>query len=488
MDEEGVQPIFVRLARAVADAIRAGRLTPGSRIPSTRALALELDLNRNTVVAAMRELHAEGWIQSEHGRGTFVSRELPEPRGRRVTAASSPASRHRVGFDVPDGSGAADDEPVAPGAIKWDFGVPDVRLAPTKALARAYRRAIHQRAGRLLQYTRYREERESRLQIELAAMLAATRGIVVAPSQIVVTHGSQMALYLVARALLRPGDVVAMEDPGFYLAKATFELAGARVVRIPVDGAGLEVKKLHELAAAGTKVRAVFATPHHQFPTTVSLSPSRRIELRRFAVEHRVAIIEDDYDHEFHYDGRPLLPLASADPENSVIYLGSLSKVLAPGVRLGYVVAHPRLIREIEAIRGLIDSEGNQPLEAALAELIEDGELQRHLNRARRIYAARRDHLVRELERELSGALRFTVPSGGMALWARANVDVERWAKQARGRGLLVRTGRIFSFDQKPLPFLRLGFARMTEDELSSVVKELARASSRRVLRQPRRR
>lgn len=476
LDAADERPIYLQLSRKISQAIRDGRLKPGARLPGARTLAKQLQLNRNTVTAAFAELRAEGWLLSAQGSGTTVSADLPPV----ATGSGAKPRPGRCGYPLVSRAPVQHDPRIEPGQLKWDFGVPDVRLAPKHELARALRRAIVDRTNSTLEYRRYGTGPVSRLQVALAEMLSASRGLRVEPVQLLVTYGSQMALYLVARTLIRPGDVVCLEDPGFYSARTTFREVGARVLPIPVDAQGIKVDHLEQLVESGTSIRAVFVTPHHQFPTTVALAPGRRIELLRFARRHRVAIIEDDYDHEFHYHGRPLLPLASFDADGVVLYLGSLSKLVAPGIRLGYLVAPASVVDEVRSYAQFIDAEGHQALQAAIAEMIEDGELQRHLNRTRRIYQARRDVLVKALHAQLGDALQFEVPSGGLALWAKARhktgLDVERWAKRALHGGLVVRTGRIFSSDNRPLPFFRLGFARLDEQALVDVVRRLASA------------
>src|SRR5205085_9971486 len=185
--------------------------------------------------------------------------------------------------------------------------------------------------------------------------------------------------------------------------------------------------------ASRTTVRAVYVTPHHQYPTTVTLKAARRLALLALARARRMAIIEDDYDHEFHYDGRPVLPLASADHAGLVVYIGTLSKILAPGVRIGYIVAASAILRNVAAIRSLLDIQGDLATEEAVAALIEDGELQRHVARVRRVYAMRREILANSLRRLFGEDAEFTVPPGGMALWVhfRMRVDVDAWARRS---------------------------------------------------------
>lgn len=467
-------PVFLRLARAIAADVRRGRLRPGDAVPGTRELARELGVHRNTVVAAYRELVAEGWLVTEAARGTFVSTELPERAPRRFSASEREVVPARCGFDV--GPAPAAPEVVPRGALSLSGGIPDVRLAPTQALARAYRRALRRPA--LFGYGDPRGLPE--LREELARMLSGTRGLAATADTVVVTRGSQMAIDLVARSVLAPGDVVAVEGLGYRPAWDAFVAAGARIVAIPVDEGGLRVAELTALAAR-ERVRAVYVTPHHQFPTTVTLAPGRRIELLALAARERIAVIEDDYDHEFHYEGRPILPLASADTAGVVVYVGTLSKVMAPVLRAGYLVAPEPLVARVADARRVADRQGDHVVEAALAELVSDGEIARHVRRAKRVYHARRDHAVEVLRRSVGGALSFDVPSGGTSIWARVAPDVspERWAERAARGGVVVHTARRFAHDGRPRPFLRVGFAQLTEAEIARAVATLAEALPR---------
>jgi GntR family transcriptional regulator/MocR family aminotransferase len=427
------------------------------------------------VVAAFNELYAEGWIVTHPARGTFVSPEFPDPSPRSFSARTATAPPAAPAFDLPAAPELERPYDVAPGTLFFAPARPDVRLAPADLIGRAYRRAIRRGGRSLLSYAS--PEGHPRLRAALRSMLASRRSIAAGVENIFVTRGSQMAISLVAHTLVRPGDVVAVEHLGYRPAWEAFRLAGARVVPIPVDADGVSIDRIEQLNAR-LPLRAIYLTPHHQFPTTVTLSAARRLRLIDFAQRARVAIIEDDYDHEFHYDGRPIAPLASGDPSGVVIYIGSLSKVLAPALRTGYVVGAARVIERIAAHRSLVDTQGDQVLEYALAELLEDGEIQRHVWRVRRQYAARRDRLVELLQSTLGSALTFDVPAGGIAIWARASddVDVERWARDAAARGVIAITARSFAFDGRPRPYFRLGFAALTPAELAEAVRRLALA------------
>jgi GntR family transcriptional regulator/MocR family aminotransferase len=472
------RPRFVRIAQAVAADIRRGRLRPGDALPSSRGLAASLGVHRNTVVAAYAELAAEGWIEMAPARGTFVSQALPDPAPRQFATSAGPRAGvpGKPGFEL-----APAIEPFRftpqdpPGTLQLLGGVPDAGLAPAAAIARAYRRALRSDAKGLLGYSD--AGGHPRLRAALAAMLSATRGLAAGPEHVLPTHGSQMGLFLVAQLLVRPGDVVAVEDPGYRPAWEALRRAGARLVPVPVDDEGVQVTQLAALTER-ERVRAVYLTPHHHYPTTVTLSPGRRIALLNLARSTRMAVIEDDYDHEFHYEGRPVLPLASTDAVGSVIYVGTLSKVLAPGLRVGYVVAPTPVVERLTVLRSTLDLQGDAAIEAAVAELLEEGEVQRHIRRVRKVYHARRDALAAALREQLGATVAFAVPQGGMAMWLRAEegIDVEAWERRALARGVRFNSGRRFMFEERATSCVRVGFAALDERKLREAVRRMVQA------------
>jgi GntR family transcriptional regulator/MocR family aminotransferase len=480
LDRRASAPLAVQIARGLVERIRAGALRAGAPVPSSRALARSLGVHRNTVLAAYAELQAEGWIAAAPARGTCVARDLPALP---LAAASSRASprdrgmaagpRVEAGFDLPP---APDPSlPWRPGALQLLGGVTDPRIFPAVLLARAYRRALRRR-----EHLSYGDRAgHPRLRAALAAMLGEARGLPVGPDGVLVTRGAQMAIALAARALFSPGDTVAVEALGYRPAWEALRLAGLRLLPVPLDARGLDVAWLAARARA-ERVRGVYLTPHHQYPTTVTLSPPRRLALLELARRQRLCVLEDDYDNEFHFEGRPVPPLASADRAGVVVYVGTLSKVLAPGLRIGFLAGPRAAVEAAAAHRHFLDRQGDLALEAAVAELFEDGEAQRQVWRARRAYAERRQALADALRAELSGALAFEVPPGGIALWCRvaAGLDADEWAARARerGEGVLVQPGSLFGFDRRPRPFLRLGFARLEPRELREAVRRLARA------------
>jgi GntR family transcriptional regulator/MocR family aminotransferase len=470
VETDDALPLYVRIGQAIAADIRRGRLRPGDALPGSRELATSLGVHRNTVLAAIRELVSEGYLTTQAARGTFVATEVPEPSPRA-------APHRRAGLRTPCFSlptpllGAIVDPPASSLALAG--GIPDIGLVPREALARAYRSALLRHGEQTLSYGDPRGE--PTLREAIAKFVAQTRSLPCSADEVLVTRGSQMALFLTARALLEPGDAVAVEALGYRPAWDALRLAGARLVPIPVDAGGLDVAALDQALSHG-RIRAVYLTPHHQYPTTVALAPARRRRLLALAASHDFAVLEDDYDHEFHYDGRPLAPVASLDREGSVVYFGTFSKVVAPGLRAGFVVAPTSFINRLADLRRIVDRQGDRTLELALADLLEDGTIARHVRRARRIYERRRDAFVDELRARFDEVLRFTVPPGGTALFAEVDrsIDVGAWTARAADRGLTLFPGARFSFDGREPGAMRLGFAQLDDEQRARTLTTLA--------------
>ncbi len=472
IERQGQGPLFLRIAHAIAEDVTRGRLAPGARLPGSRALAESLSVHRNTVVAAYAELATEGWVKTRAGGGTFVSDELPDPKPRALSRRQGIADK--VGFDLRPGRESPASEILSPSVLALWGGVPDLRLVPHATLARAYGRVMRRAGSRLLAYTDPQGHPD--LRSEITRWVGAASGIVAQADNVMVTRGSQMSLDLVARTVISPRDFVAIEELGYRPAWGALERAGARLVPVRVDADGLDTKALAKLCQK-KRIRAIYVTPHHHYPTTAVMAPARRLELLDLARRHRFCVIEDDYDHEFHYDGRPILPLASADDSGVVVYVGSLSKILAPGLRLGFAIAPAPLVRRMAEERFLIDRQGDSVLEVAIAELMADGELRQHVRRMRGVYRKRRDALAGSLEKRLGSVLELDVPRGGMALWAHApGVDVCAWKRQALVHRVAFFVGRDFAFDEKPRPYLRLGFASHDEREIDEAVRRMEKA------------
>jgi GntR family transcriptional regulator/MocR family aminotransferase len=476
IDREGPTAAYLQITQAVIDAIRQGRLAPGSALPGTRTLAGRLSVNRKTVEQAYDEMIAQGWLTAETTRGTFVSALLPA-----------------VGPDAAKGPPAPMDEPpdfplrralpdlpfvaAAPGERVFDDGTPDTRLMPAELLARTYRRVLLAASRR--NQLGYGDPRGSLvLRQAVADMLKQDRGLECGPDNICLTRGSQMGIYLAARLVAQPGDAVVVEALTYPPAREAFRAHGATTLSIGLDDQGLMVDEL-EACCRRQRVRAVYVTPHHQFPTTVLLPPERRIRLLALAEQFGFAIIEDDYDHEFHFAHRPMLPMASLIGWRKLLYIGSLSKLLSPSLRIGYLVAAKAVIERAAGEIMMIDRQGDPVTEAAAAELMTSGALKSHTRRVLRVYAERRGCLAEALRRELGGALTFSLPQGGLAIWVKfaAGIDPVALAEVARAHGVGFLPGRAFSSRaDAAIQGARLGFASMNEAELREAVARLATA------------
>ncbi len=470
LDDDPNTPPSRLLGRAIQKAIREGRLGPGMALPGSRALAEMLGINRNTVIAALHDLEAEGWLVSEPNRGTFVAPTLPEPE---PAAPAAPTERSSPNFDLP--SRLSPLSPTDPGTLVFSDGLPDAGLFPAGELAKAYQRALQRHSQDLLQAA---DPLGNRLLREVLALwLRERRGLVVGPDQILVTRGIRMALTLVCAGLLRDGAVVAVEDPGNRQAWETM-LHGAKVQlrALPVDGEGLVVEAL-EASVRREPVRALYLTPHRQFPTTVALSAPRRARLLEIAEARRIAVIEEDRDPEYDFGGTSQLCLGAQDRAGQVVHIGSLSRLMAPGLRLGFLVAPRSLVGRLARLQRNLEWQGDRVLEWAVADLIRDGVLARHLRRARRIYEARRDRLAALLNERLGARLRVQPPEGGLALWLQPGegVDLGAWIRAARTRGLLLYPPSYFAFEG-PGQGTRMGYAHLAEPQLEEAVKRLGLA------------
>ncbi len=438
-------------------------MKPGDPLPGTRALARGLSLNRNTVDAAYHELIMQGWLEARPSSGTFVATDLPEAA---TTAPRRPAK------DKPTTLSAT------PPILHMTDGAPDARLMPHAELARAFRHALSSSAT-LADMAHGDAYGAPRLRSVLSEYLAHERGLAVPATHVMVTRGSQMGLFLSAAALFVSGDVIAVEEPGYPMAWAAFRAAGASVVGVPVDKGGIDVDQLERIAAETPRLTAVYVTPHHQYPTTVTLGAGRRLRLLEIARRYGLTVIEDDYDNEYRFDGRPILPMAArASADQPIVYLGSLSKLMAPALRLGYVVASPAMLGRMATVREAIDRQGDLPLEQAFACLIAQGDVRRHARKARRIYQARRDLLVALLEEHLSEKVDFDIPAGGLAIWLKMNgLSAQQWSDYALQRGLSVSPGSRFALDPaRAAEAMRVGFASLNEKEMRKAVHLLVAA------------
>src|SRR5262245_36628955 len=358
--------LAARIYRQLRDAILDGRLRAGEQLPPTRELARSLEVSRNTVATAYERLTAEGFLIGKVGAGTFVSTEpVTRPRSRSAPAGGvRPRQSWRTAAPV---MLPRFDDPV------YDFrvGMPDPRLFPLESWRRLVARELKPSALRSAVYADPAGRPD--LRAAIARYVGVSRSVRTGADDVLVTNGAQQGLDLIGRVLIEPGAVVAVEEPGYPPARAVFESHGARVVGVPVDSDGLDVTALPRTAAL------VYVTPSHQFPMGIPMSLARRTALLEWAERAGAAVVEDDYDSEFRFSDRPLEPLQSLDTAGRVVYVGSFSKTLLPGLRLGFVVPPASLRSALQAAKQLSDWHAEQTNQAALARLMDEGLLARHI-------------------------------------------------------------------------------------------------------------
>lgn len=457
-------PVYMQVCNSFIQMIAGGLLQPGRTLPSSRKLAVLLQINRNTVKLAYEELSSQGWVESVGRRGYFVLADLP-----RIPQPIKPSEEKPVietfhwtnRFANLSTKHSLQKLPLA-----IDDGSPDVRLAPVAELLRECR-SIHKHLyGK--NFLKYGNPKGSeRLRLAIGRYLSATRGFKTGPENIIITKGSQMGIYLASQLLVEIGDTVAVGNSNYQAADAAFSAAGARLLRIPVDDFGMDVDYL-EQSLAHTKIKVVFVIPHHHCPTTVTLSQERREKLLRLSREHRFAIIEDDYDFDFQYDESRHLPLVSSAGSGNVIYIGSISKTFAPAVRIGFMTGPESFIDAAAALRKLIERQGDTLLEEAFASMFESGEMDRHFRKSLRIYKQRRDLFCGMLSGHLSDYVGFKVPDGGLAVWSEFDpgVNLVKTAENAWKKGLHISDVNFYKNESFSENSLRMGFTSLDEAEM----------------------
>lgn len=466
LPEGGTTPAYLRVAAALGRAIQVGTLAPGSPLPGSRALAEQLGLNRKTVISAYEELEIEGWVETRAASGTFVAAPLPQG----WPVHWEPASRDEA-TDLELMTQFTPLSQTAHGVLDLRLGLPDPRLLPLEALAQAYHRALRRREGALLRVGEAQGEAGYRR--ALATWLGERRGILLAPEGILSTGGGRQGLELLARAFAGEGGVVGMERPGSPVMREAVRRAGAKVLELPVDGDGLVLEALEAVLREGS-LRLLYLTPHHQFPTGVTLAPGRRGQILEWAARHRFAVVEDDGDFEFHTGLRPPLPMAAQDASGRIITLGSFSRLLAPGLRLGFIAAQPALIEKLARLRQRLDLSGDRVMERAVGDLLRGGELQRFIRKARLAYQARRQHVLKRV-----GAWPglHSEGHGGLGLWIRAEegTDLGPWVESCAARSLRISAGRDYDSTGASTHALRLGFGGHSEAELNQALDLMER-------------
>jgi GntR family transcriptional regulator / MocR family aminotransferase len=479
LDRRGRSPLQRQIYDQIREAILSGRFAPGARVPSSRELAADLAVSRNTVTGAFDQLLAEGYLEGRVGSGTYVAAALPEDLLRvkparngawaevegRPHAPSRPSRRGRAIAGICSS---------AVRGVYWPrpfiTGLAALDEFPRGLWARMAARLLRHAPAAMLTYgdpAGYRPLRQA-----IAEYLRAARGVRCAAEQVIVTAGSQQALDLAARVLLDPGDTAWVEDPAYLNARGALKAAGARCVSIPVDSEGISVQQGIRRAP---RARLACVTPSHQYPLGVTMSLARRMALLEWARRRNAFIVEDDYDSEFRYAGRPLASLQGLDSAGRVIYTGSFSKVLFPALRLGYLVAPENLIDAFLNARILSDRQSPGLEQCLVAEFIAEGHFARHIRRMRALYAERREALIAAVEQEMPGALEIGSAEAGqhVVAWLPRTANDVQVSEHAAAAGIIASPLASYATHVKLRPALLLGYAALPPRQIREGARKL---------------
>ena len=478
LDGESQTPLYRQLYDSLRRAILAGQLAPGARLQSTREMAAELNVSRNTVVNAYEQLLAEGYLEGQVGSGTYVSRALPEDLLDVKTVTRSLTRSVGKGLGLSERgkvfAAFARGVPRAPEEVRpFQPGVPALDAFPFEIWSKLLARHGRNPSDALLGYGE--PQGHAPLRRAVSSYLGLSRAVRCAPEQVVIVDGAQMAFDLVARVLLDPGEAAWLEEPGYPGARAAFTAAGARLVHVPVDEDGLDVTAG---AALESNVRLIYVTPSHQFPLGMTMSLPRRLALLDWAGRAGAWVVEDDFDSEYRYEGRPLASLQGLDNDGRVVYVGTFSKVLFPSLRLGYLVVPPNLVDAFVAARAMSGRHSPTVEQAVLTDFIEEGHFGRHIRRMRTLYRERQAALLAALREEAGGLVEVEPSVAGihLAAWLPEGLDDREVSREAFRRGVEARPMSAFYAGRPGRGGVELGYAAYSEEKLRRGAALLAEA------------
>jgi GntR family transcriptional regulator/MocR family aminotransferase len=476
-DKSLPQPVYMQVSQQIVNAIQRNYLTKDTMLPGTRVLGQLLKVHRNTAVAIYEELAAQGWVEIIPNKGTFVLElalktakiKAPSQKINQAYTASQ-----TTGFPFQKSFHLASTIQLTNAKYSINEGKPDLRLHPVNQFTRWYSAAM-KRKTLIKKWNSPNEFSYSLFQTQLCNYLNATRGFHISPNNLLSTRSTEMSLYIVSQLLIKQNDLVLVGHLSNYAANMIFQQAGATIKTIPVDTDGLDIEyiKKHFIKRS---IRCVYICTHRDYPTAVALSAERRLTLIQLASDYGFAIIEDDYDYDFQFEGSAMLPMASSDTNGMVIYLGKLGQSLFPSFQTGFVVAPENLISEANNYLQLLDKQGDLIQEQMLSELINEGEIYRLMKKNIVVYKQRRDDLCRLLTDYFSEIAQWNIPAGGLAIWLQfqSKISLVQLAEEAEKNDLFLP--KTILYQDKNTCAIRFGFGHLDTKEMASVIKKLKSA------------
>ena len=476
-EKSSATAVYIQISQQIINAIQRGYLTEGDWLPGTRTFSQLFNINRNTVVAIYDELASQGWVEMIPNKGTCIL--MPEQKTATIKASSQPiAKAHEysktTGFPFQSSLNLVPTQEHIQTKYSINDGQPDLRLHPTHQFSKWYSASM-KRKSLVSKWNQLGNTTYSNFEIQLCNYLNASRRFHIKPNNLISTRSIEMSLYIVSRVLLQPNDIVLVGHLSNYTANMIFQQAGATIKTIPVDNDGIDVDyiKTHFVKHS---IRCVYVCAQRHYPTTKALSAERRLQLMQLAKEYKFAIIEDDFDYDFQFEGSAMLPMASSDAHGVIIYLGKMGQSLFPSFQSGFVVAPQHVISEAKNYLKILDSQGDLIQEQMLSELIYEGEIHRLLKKNIIVYKQRRDFLCHCLSQNFKNHVFWEKPSGGLAIWLRfePKISLIKLAQKALELDLFLPQ-RIL-YQDKNTCAIRFGFGDLDEEDIETVVKKLQEA------------
>ncbi|MDO6595678.1 PLP-dependent aminotransferase family protein [Oceanihabitans sp. 2_MG-2023] len=463
--------IYIQIAQQMINAIQRGYLPEGTVLPGTRKFSALFSINRNTAVAVYEELASQGWVAILANKGTFVL--MPEKKtvaikGTLQSLENLNAYPKTAGFPFQSSFHLASTEEFSIQKYVINDGKPDLRLHPIHQFSRWYSASM-KRASLISKWNQTQDQSDTTFSKQLCNYLNATRGFHIKPNNIVSTRSTEMSLYIVSQLLIQKNDVVLVGELSHYKSNMIFQQAGANLKTIPVDAYGIDVDFI-EKNFTKKSIRCVYVCAHRQYPTAVTLTAERRLQLLQLAKAYQFAIIEDDFDYDFQLDGSAMVPMASADGQGVVIYLGRLGQSFFPSFQIGFVVAPENIINEAKNYLQILDKQGDLIQKQILTELIEEGEIHRLIKKNITVYKQRRDYLCACLHKHFKAYATWQVPAGGLAVWLCfvPSISLIQLAEKAKNNNLFLP--KTILFQDKNTCAIRFGFGHLNETEIEDVV------------------
>ncbi len=476
-DKSSASPVYIQISQQIINAIQRNYLAVGTLLPGTRVFSQLIKVHRNTAIAVYDELASQGWVEIIANKGTFVL--VPEQKTATIKAGSNQIGdaynfAETTGFPFQTSFHLSSTQEFSEVKYELNDGQPDLRQHPIHEFSKWYGASM-KRKSLISKWNQNKKTRYSVFENQLCNYLNATRSLHIEPKNVISTRSTEMSLYIIAQLLIRQKDIVLVGDLSNYAANMIFQQSGATIKTIPIDEQGLNVDYIKTHFVKGA-IRSVYLCSNRDYPTTNTLSAERRLKLLLLAKEYQFAIIEDDYDYDFQFDGLAKLPMASSDVNGMVIYLGKIGQSLFPSFQTGFVVAPENLIAEAKNYLQILDRQGDLIQEQMLSELIHEGEIHRLLKKNILVYKQRRDLICQCLEENFKDTIRFKKPTGGLAIWLQFNtmISLVQLSEHALNYDLFLP--KTILYQDKDTCAIRMGFGHLNNEEIEIIVKKLKQA------------